>query len=338
MKKYSIAIALALFAGVVSMPKAQADYVLVPEFETSGSWVTFVTVVDSYANTSGLHWMYRADDTLTPTNECAHRDGTSTTTPNDMFTANIATGAVLGADTTSTALGIGAGQRGFLTLYNFVGTYNGNFVGPGVPPTYMDAPENTLYAEDAMLNLATNQTDIFRAQNDPVEAFEGGTDTIGYGSFFSIAILGLPGAAVPPMVVWNNTAAVSTKWDILVGHVSASTAPSGAGVPGPGNMTAIVTLSPVTGGLLGGFYDINETFISGLNEIPVDCFGEFVLADLVSPLNLSSAAAGGWSRMQMVNPLPNVDQKSIILYKDMTTTAVSGLLQSGTISQNRADF
>ncbi len=327
MKKITLSVAFGLLLGFAGSFTAKADAVLVPEFRTDAGWVTLVTVVDTYATTGGIHWMYRWDDPLTPLNECGHTDATGATTPNDMGTTNVGTAPVgfgntpaMFGDATTTALTIGAGFKGLITLYNFVGTYN-QITGAG---TLGSGAENSLQAWVHEINFVTGEVQATRAPNDPLGITEGNLDDMAYGAAPATSPTQL--MLDRPKAVWLPTSIVTTSWEVVVPTLDTS-----FDVP----PTNSVTLSLSGAASAPVVYDINENPLSGVVSVTVDCFGKVTLADFLTPLNLSLVAGGGWAYMNI--DLPFGSDRGILVYKEE-----SALIGATTVtvktSANRVDF
>jgi len=326
MKKITLSVAFGLLLGFAGSFTAKADAVLVPEFKTTAGWITLVTVVDTYASTNGIHWMYRWDDPLTPVNECGHTDATGSTTPNDMGVINVGvppvgfggTPAMFG-DTSTTGLTIGAGFKGLITLYNFNGTFNQITGSPG-----QAGGENTLQAWVHEINFATGEVQAVRAPNDPIGITEGNLDDMAYGSFPSTSVT--QGMLSRPKAVWMPTSIVTTAWEVIVPTSDTSFDPGAV-------MSATLSLSGAGGSPV--VYDLNENPLSGVTSVVVECFGKVTLADFLTPLNLSLVAGGGWAYININAPF--LSDRGILVYKE--ETALIGL-STVTVktSANRVDF
>ncbi len=325
-----MAFALLAAAGFIVVQDASADALLYPAVRTDGNFITFVNVVNKSTATS-LHWMYRYDDPAVAGNQCYHKDGFASTTPNDMFTVDISNTVEagnplpLGVDTTSDSYNLGKGWPGLLTIYSFTGVY-----APEVGAT----PENTLFGEAAIINLATSEIYKYKALNDYYGIDEGDLDDLGYGAFpFDGTI---PGQTEMPTAVWYPVSAVSTQWYVMVGHTNLAWAAPGA--PSlDATMSARVAFADVEGTPMF-FYDINENLLSATSGITVDCFAFLTLANFIAPASLPDAANGGWANVQMTSPALGAFDKSIHVYKLESTTALTGKLQSHWTSQMRVDW
>ncbi len=338
MKKITLSVAFGLLLGFAGSFTAKADSVVVPEFRTDAGWTTLVTVIDTYASTAGIHWMYRWDDPLTPVNECGHTDAVGATTPNDMGTINIATPPVgfgntpaMFGDATTTGLTLGPGFKGLLTLYNFSGTYN-----QALMSGTFDGPEDSLEAVVHEINFVTGEVQTIRAPNDTAATGEGNLDDLAYGAwpapaggqFFGVVAPNAQDVLAQPKASWLPTGIVSTSWEVIV--LTPNTA---FDVP-PANS---VTLSLGGTGGVPVVYDIDENPLSGVVQVTVDCFGKLTLADFLTPLNLSLVANGGWAYINMVAPTAYLTDVGILVYKEETAT-IAGRVTTQKSSANRVDF
>lgn len=322
--------ALALIFSFIGIKDADADATFAPSFRTDGDWITLVTVINKAPDANpSIHWMYRYDDPSTPANECFHINQSADTTPNDMFTIDISntidSGDPIpsGIDTTSDSFNIGPGWQGFFTLYNYTGAYP-----PGVA-----LAEDTLVTEVVIANLSTGEAYSFKGPNDGLGITEGNLDDLTYGAFDG-------GIRVPPVAmptaIWHPTGAVATQWYVNV--VTDNVAFDLTGNPALGNTLSAVIAFADNAGNPGWWYDINETLISSIIEVDVDCFAYLTLADFIDPAGLPFAANGGWAHIQMVTPAPSAFDKGILVYKLESTSVLTGSLNSGWTSQNDIDY
>jgi len=349
MKKIVLTIALGLLVGFATPNSARADTVLIQEFDTTANWITLVTAVDTYGQ--NVHWMYRYDNPLVAGNTCTHFDGVGTTTPNDVFTTNIgAGGAVLFGDTTSTAVGIPAGNKGFITLYNYGGAYT-----QGTPAASgfgaFSGPEHTISASAIQANVLTGTVFTLKGANDPYGIGEGNLDDMAYGADFSNVNATPAGSLDPnqaaPRAVWfpqptAGVGGVSTSWEIIVAHMNMSWATPGL-VATAANASETVAL-----GDANGFpfltYDINEGAWSGGTEVQIDCFLKVSLTDLLPPANIAQVQNGGWANFvitsrNVANLTANTGwHKGILVYKEETTMLLGGAAKSAITSANRIDY
>jgi len=347
MKKVILSIAFGLTTMVIASSFARADAVLVPEFRTDAGWTTLVTVIDTYATTGGIHWMYRWDDPLTlAVNECGHTDATGASTANDMGTTNVGvppvgfgnTPAMFG-DVTTTALTIGPGFKGLITLYNFIGSYD-QFTGAG---TLGSGPENSLEAVIHEINFTTGEVQSIRAPNDPIGITEGNLDDMAWGASPANSLTQV--LLAQPKASWLPTSIVTTSWEIIVPTLNTA-----FDVPPANTVTLSLSGSAYPVPAIPLIYDIDENPLSGVISVTVNCFGRVFLSDFLTPLNLSLVANGGWAYINMAVPFgggplalaiggppaPNPD-RGILVYKEETAT-IGGSAVTTKTSANRIDF
>ncbi|MBI5675723.1 MAG: hypothetical protein HZC48_07880 [Nitrospirae bacterium] len=342
MKKYLalvVFMVLTLVFALAGVQDASADVTLGNVFQTSGDFITLVTVVNkSTAADPCIHWMYRYDDPSTAAKECFHVDAAVPTTPNDMFTVDISNtvnggNPIPGAlDTTSDSFNIGAGYQGFFTLYNFSAANSGDCGFDYDNGFDIELPENTLKTETVVANLSTGLVLSVKAPNDPVGTDEGNIDDMGYGAspFFIL------GSDVPPTAIWHPTAAVATSWWVNV--LTTDTAFDNIGNPAAADTLSVEIAFANSNGISGTWYDINENPKSTDSTPVVDCFDELVISDFVDPAGLPFTVLGGWATIQMVTPGPGDVDKGILVSKIESTNALTGALNTAWTSQNRVDW
>jgi len=271
MKKMTLAAAVSLGLAL-GASQVQADSLLFPYYQSGGGAYTFLSL-----NTipgSDVHYIWNYDDLTTDPVECQHYDRRGTLTTFDLMQQTVGLPANTGVDLP--ALFGDASVPQYLPLPSSRGFM---IVSNTVPGTVTPWPESTFFGQAIVADLVNGAVTGYKGLNNPMLAdlnpangIPDGLEPGNWNSIFTSKFLF--------NMTWYPTNVVTTSWWVLV---------TGIGMDNPANWTGEVTLTD----LLGGVFDRDEQFLSGILPRRIVCEDNIYRKDFMTAPQILASDDGG---------------------------------------------